>query len=884
MRRLIAYIIAAISMLLAIGVAATPVITKLNTGRDFTSGRDYREISFRIGEVSDKKKNDVRAEKVAEEMRNRLDNYKIEDYSVKVQGEDTVAVAFDLSSTEYNYVAKYISFSGDDFALVSSNGKPESVRNGITLFNPEDVEIEYTDLGGVKVPVVVITVTDEGKTAITDLCKEFTSSEDSGNSRAKTRAEDDDIDDTQKNYLYLWANFDDLNGEGYDTIEEPVCRDKVLMAFDADNIWYDEDETKISYMCAHGTAEDAKQLDISGLETENAKANYLMNMLQASKYDYELSCPTVEISKASGVDYYKNARVLSASAEPIISLGNNINIKMSATFIASIIAIIIVSLLLIVYYRISAIAMIASTLAVVFVTLISFTSMSVLFNIPAIIGFILLTAGALFGQIVYVNRFKEEIYKGRSIKKANQEASKKSNLLTLDSAILLAFAGLMMYAIGQSALKSMGVVLFFGAVFTLLINLLVFKLLMFLVSNSTNLQDKYFVFNVDAEKVPNLLAPEEKTPYEAPYEKVDFTKKKSLVSIIFGALSVAALTCIIVFGVTKKSPLNVEKAISDTTVVYTSIKTDDTTPVVHDVSTYVSYVLENTELAKKTGIEKNIDYKEVNQYNYNSDDKKDEKYYFFTVTLDEKLDDDRLSKLQETLNLNMDDLYSGRDESVTYSEVKTSKELVYTPSQGNVALATGITIVGIALYFAFRFRPSRGIAILVTTTGATMIAYGALAGMHFIGTTALTSVAMPLVAVTMLLASLFYLSTEKAMLKEGHASELTHEQRKEIMVKALGKSAAPLFSFLLVNIYIIINFFGFGVENSAMLFVSAIIGEIAAVMALLCIVGPLSMGIEKLFKKIHLPKFKFLQRNKNKPVQKRNSSEPEETIFIGIND
>ena len=558
---------------------------------------------------------------------------------------------------------------------------------------------------------------------------------------------------------------------------------------------------------------------------------------------------------------------------------------MSKTFIALAIAIVIVSLLLVVYYRLSALAMIATSLGTIFITLISFSTMHVLFNIPAVIGFILLSAGSLFGQIVYVNRFKEEVYKGRTIKKANQEASKKSNLLTLDSVIVLAFAGLMLYALGGTALKPMGVVLFFGAIFTVLMNLLVFKLLMYLVTNSTNLQSKYGVFNIDGDKVPSIMDNEEKPVYEAPYENVDFTKRKTLISIIFSALTVGALACIIAFGVTSasKSPLNVEKAVSDTTVVYTKVKADTENPLISDAQSYVQYVLVGTEYAEQKGIEDEISFKKVSQDVYEDDVKTTNTYYYFTLNIDKTLSETDREKLETTLNSNLDDVFIARDENYTKASVKTSKELVYTPNQGLVALATGITILGISLYFAFRFRPSRALAVCATTVGATTIAYGAIVGMHFIGTTAITSLAMPVVAVSMMLASLFFLSTEKAMLKEGRV-ELTREARKDILVKALGKSASALFVFMLIFAYILINFFGFGVENTAILFASAIIGEIFAVIALLSVTGPLALGLEKLFSKIHLPKIKLFNKEKPKQQAKRNSSEPEETVFIGIND
>ena len=893
MRRLIAYITTALAMLLAVGVGATPVITKLNTGREFTSSRDYREIVFNIAESDNEEESKDRASVVADQMRERLNNYNVEDYSIKIQGEDTVTVALDMNSKEFNYCAKYLTFSGESFALVSSNGT--SVRNEHKLFDADDVRIDYK--GDANVPVVVIPVTEEGKNDIKDLCKEFESEDSGDDSKGIVRkapiqanAEGEDEEQTPSNYLYLWANFDETKGETLDSLgKDPLAREKVLMAFNPESIWYEdskEAETEIFYMCATAQQDNPNQLDISGLKDDNARANYLVGLLKASKYKFEVTCPTVNITESS-VDYYTNSRVLVASAEPLLVLGNNVNIKMSKTFIAVAIAAVIISLLLIVYYRVSALAVIATTLGTTFITLVSFTTMHVLFNIPAVIGFIILTAGVMFGEIAYVNRFKEEVYKGRTIKKANQEASRKTNLITIDSGIILAFSGLMMYALGGTALKPMGVVLFFGAVFTLLMNLLVFKLLMYLVTNSTNLQQKYNVFNIDGEKVPNIMAAEEKPAFETPYEKVNFTKRKNLLGILFGVLSAAAVACIVVFGVTSstKSPLNVEKAVSDTTVIYTSIKADTETPLVSDASSYVTYVLPGSGLENEKGIEDKIDFKKVSRYVYEDEVGKTETYYYFTLNVDKAMSEDERETIYLAIDKNLEDVVVNHEsDPLTYVSVDNSKELVFTPSQGYVALATGISIVGIALYFAFRFRPSRGISMLVVTAGTTAIAYGALVAMRFIGTTAVTSLAMPIVAITMMFASLFYLYTEKTMLKEGHL-ELTPEVRNDIMIKSLGKSASAMFAFMLINVYIVINFFGFGVENTALLFASALIGEIVAVIALLSIVGPLAMGIEKLLRKIRLPKIKWFSKEfKPKQVTKRNSSEPEETIFIGIND
>lgn len=878
MRRLIGYITASIAMLLGIGVAATPVITGLSTGREFTDSRNYREVVFNIAENSalTAEENKERANTVADEMVSRLANYGVEDYSIKIQGEDTVAVSLNMNKTKFNYAAKYLTFSGESFALVSSNSDT-SIKNEHTLFNPEDVYIQYK--GDASVPVIIIPLTTDGITDVKALISEFT--EDTSETDEENKKQD---------VIYLWANLDEENGENLSKIEnDPIARDKILLAFGKESIWNPdskEAETELFYMCAEGTEENPNELDISGLESFNERASYLLNMLKANEYEFEISCPSAIVTNTPSkgefaTDYFTNARVLDASGEKLFGIDANsiINVK-SKTFISSCVAIVIVSLLLVIFYRLAALGMIATTLGTLFVALIAFMKMNALFNIPAIIGLLILGSASLFGQIFHASKLKEEIYKGRSIKKANQEASKKSNLPIIDSAVVIAISGLMMYAVGDTGLKPVGIVLFFGAIFALLMNLLVFKFLMHLLTNSTNLQTKYNVFNVDKDKVPSLMQADEKETYTAPYEKVDFTKRKSIISIIFGALVAASVACIITFGVKSPngSPLNISDAVKDTTVCYVSLDiTDNSNPAINDVETFKAYALAGLDIGAE---DKDIEIKETSVYSFD-DEETSTKSYFISIQNVILGEDQNEEDLEVAIMNNISEIMPSENNSVI---VRTSKELVYTPDQGIVALATGLSIIGVALYVAFRFRPSKAIALACVSAGTTAIAYGAVVGLHFIGTTALTSVAMPVVAVTTMLASLFFLNTEKSIRLENH-EEMTEKLRKEITIKALGKSAATMLLFMLCNIYIAINFFGFGLENSVVLFGSVIIGEIISVIALLCILGPFANGIAKGLNKIKLPKFNFVKKeNQSKVSQVKKTSEPEETIFIGIND
>ena len=885
MRRLIAYIMMAVSMLIAVGVTATPVLTKLNGGREFTSGR---EISFKIESKDETELPADAAEKVADEMRARLDKWHIEDYSVKIQGNDTVAASFSVEKDIFDYVAKYLSFSGGDVCISAAN--PETLKKDV--FKLDEAEIIYQqDI----VPIVLIPVTDSGKGDIENLVKQLNPEEGEGGETTKgfIRRDEHDHDhgaeeggeggETATPDIFLWTNYEE--GDLYEKASvDPLVKDKILMSFFSKNIWYEKEgqdekdaHTKVAFIC--GSANEAGEYDLSKLKDANLMANYYLNMLQAKAYDYTITCPTRNVTTA-GIDYYTNSLEVPASMESLLVLSNTVNVKMSTTLIATLIAFVIVSLLLVVYYRLTALAIVSTAVSSLFITIVTFSSMNVLFNIPAIIGLIILTTGILFSEIYYANRFKEEVYKGRSLKKANQEASKKSNLITVDVSVIMAFTGLMMYALGGTALKPMGVVLFFGAVFSLLMNLIIFKILMKFLTNSTNLANKYNVFNIEASKVPNLLNAEVKESYTSPYEKVDFTKRRKLSGIILGALVVGAIAVITVFGIKDGSPLNVKNATKNTTVVYTSLRQDN--GIIEDVETFKEYALKDVKVNDSTTFAPDkIDMKKVTNYVYSDSSPETIETYYFIVTSSNAFTEEQNDNIANAISDNLTNI--SIDSESTTIEVKTSKELIYTPDQRLVALATAISIIGVSFYAALRFGPSRGVSLLVTSAGSTAIAYGLFVATR-VGTTAVTSLGMPIVAVSTIVAALFYFVSEKAMLKE-HRNELNPDLRKEIMVKSLAKSAAPMLILMLITIYLSINFFGFGVSQTTFLFASSLVGEIVAVIAILTVLGPLACVLGKLFGKINLPKLKMLEHKEKQNVQhKRNSSEPEETIFIGIND
>ena len=887
MRRLIAYITMALATLISVGVSFNLVFSKMNPGREFTSGR---EIVYNIAskdESSSLKSGAV--DEVAEEMRDRLDKMNVEDYSLKVEGEDTIVVTIaNNDDTQFNYIARYLSFSGGDFSL---SGKDEETRkNGEDIFG--DKEAYITRVNDV-FPYVIFPVEDS---EVVKNLIEAVKPEEGGDEPASAkilRADEDGEGEQQEPDIFLWANWEE--GDSYEKAEKDpaVTGKKILCSFISSNIWYEnseEEETELAFLCGFSNTDG--EYDTTKLKQANQMANYICNMFNATEYEVNVENLLVSQSASGETINSISVNASAVGGESLLVFGNEVNVALSYTLIATLVALGVVSLLFVVFYRLSALAAICNSVGTVFLTYVVFMAMHAVFNVAALVGGIILAGAANAASIMYLHKFKEEVKKGRALKKANQEAAKKTLMFVVDIAVILAFAGLMLYVLGGTALKPMGIVLFFGALFVLAMNLIIFRFMMHLLCNASAIVDKPNLLNIEPKEI---ASPMEANEVKEEKQVADYTRHKKPVGIVALLLTIASVAGIITFGVINGSPLNVSSASKDTTSIYALVEGDKLT--VDNEEAFKNYVLKNVfvddkEITYKS--ENGVSHSERVLYNYETE--LETKYEVFIVNMDYELTDANkfaykdaggemipAESVEEALKGAIQQVEGESSADYITVSQKRVTETVYTPNQGFVALATGIAIAGAALYAAFRYRPSRGLALGLVSASATAAGYGIFV-LARIGTTAVASLGMPIIAVTTLLAGLFYLNKEKDILRE-EKGDLSLEKRSEVMVKALAVSAIPLLYFVLIAVYIAINYFGFGLASYAYLFGSALVGIILGTIYVLILMGPIGSLFEKLFSKIKLPQFKRSEKKaKIKLQNKPKTSEPQETIFIGIND
>ncbi|NMV82024.1 MAG: hypothetical protein GX816_00540, partial [Erysipelotrichia bacterium] len=509
------------------------------------------------------------------------------------------------------------------------------------------------------------------------------------------------------------------------------------------------------------------------------------------------------------------------------------------------------------------------------------------FNVAGLLALIFVAAASLLAGILHLTKFKEEIYRGRNFKKANTEAAKAMTVPAIDIAVIMIFVGVLSYIIGGALVASFGTMLVIGGVVSLVVNLIVLRLMMWLVTNTTSLQGVNKAFNIEDKNVPNLLK-EEKQTYFGPYQDRDFTKRAKPVAIGVGIFSAVSLIMMIVFGVLNSSIYNTSAAYQETSRAYITVVSD--APVIDSVSYVENSILANIYVDGEVVSFATIDHEKREDYDAETDITT--KYNYYIVNFDELYTGEEVAyyldgdiqlytgTLEEVLDSYVDTIEGGEGQV----RIKLSENVITQPSTTYIALGALAGVALAAFYLAFRYRVSRALAAFGVSAVASFATLGFFVVTR-IATTPVVALVVPTIALFTLLTSLYFFIREKDLLKEDRSKEKTAEIRKQIMIKATSLAAGPLFIFGIIMSYFAINYFGFGPASFAALFGGMLLGVALSVVLIATLLGPASLFFEsliaKLVARIRLPR---ISRSKKKVVTKSTSSEPEETVFIGIND
>ncbi len=900
MRRLWSYIILTGASLVLMGSTFVNVFKRSTSNIEYSAGR---ELVFRVQnkdgtdlEVPELKQDETDADKIAKKMITRLDSMKITNYEVATESYDTVKVTL-KQDTDANYenIQKLMSFNGtlalssklDDF--LDNTDENEKFITGDAFLETKN---DY--------PTVNIPVGEHFK-ELYEKVKEYKADNKTEAAESQTSGEDENAETTYTYNLYLWHDYDADNDTFAKTQQDSEFYDdtgrtaeKIFMSFDISELEkLEEDGKEIKNLTAYVNVQDVnnnQKYEAREVKKAFDTANFYVSLINAGSLDdYKVT--------------FMYSNNVAAATELLVGIDDIV--QWSSTLRATIVCIVILSLLLAVFYRLGALSVATLSIGSVFAGIASIILFTAEFNAAGLIALCAVGVASLASGVVYLTKLKEEAYRGRTLKKANAEASKKALLPIIDINVVLAIIGVFAYVFGGALMRSFAVIAVIGALASLILNTIVLKGLMWLATNTTKLQGKYEAFGIDSKNVPNVLN-EEKQTYYGSYADKDFTKHKKVVGIAAALLFVAGLASMITFGVIGKGVAYNNGGTARNTEIF--IETDNkNTKLTEDLVQSVlknTYTYEQGKESKAVTLESQIDkiiYKTREDVGENGGDTinytyyvvklntkiNEEKYTGYYITVDEEgnetsrtyVEDEGISGLITAA------LQEADDDSVSASIKAVNVSSTVQPEFAPIMWGTLVGIAVSAFYLLLRYRLSRGLAAFVVPTMVATIVGGFFVYTR-LAVTNYAAVLVPVIAFFSLLVSIIFMNREREMVLEDKSHDNSVENRKGIMVRATALAYSPILLITILAIYIGVNFFGFGAAGNAWLFLIMIVGALAAMFFGTALFGPIAHLFYRLFSRVNVERFTNLfKRKKKKAVNKApRSAEPEERIFIGIND
>lgn len=898
MRRLWAHIIIAFTCIVSSLAAFPTVLKSVATNGDYETRRQF---TFQLTERESEEASEVHAltensaKEMASIMETRLVETGVTSYEISTSGNDLVNIAFSADNASlYNQITTYLGFSAS-FALM--NGDPDSEPIPAKDFLNGNAYLKEASVNEYPTIIIPVDTTSSAYAALIEWARNnpVAGEEDSeGNKGADTAP------------IYIIYNY--VKGDTYKTLtDNNQFNEKILLSFDAmddSTLYYDDNKNSFSYVCGFQDSNGNSVADPSEVKTAYDQAKFLYNLFNASVLDYDVK---VIRGLTSGSEVW-----LQASVENIFSYGK---FAWNNTLTAIVAAIVIISLLLVFFYRLGALSVVTSTITSTFLAFLFMVVTGLEYNILAVIAFAIVAFLSILSGVIYLSKLKDESYRGRTLKKANSEAARKSTLAIADIHVVSLVVGLFIYLLGGAALHTFSSILVLGSLASALINLLGLRGMMWLATNTTGLTGKYEVFGIDADKVPDHMADEKQSFYGA-YAEKDFTTKKKPTFIIGASAFVLALVGLITMGALNggnlfRSPANKiagnEIYISETIKVLDDEKSKFNEDAVHEI---LSDMKIYTQAGETVTWDEGDTHKTLDSYvtkvsSFSVSDSKTVEgtttnylNSYYAVSLSSLLDENAYLKVKgfdsvdmtilEAFEIYFEEINMDYSSSVSNS-IELKKITTYTneqnPKWDKVFLATSIAIATLTLYFVLRYRLSRGLAMIAFPVVGSVANLGIFVLLSAVGLSLPASilVSVPVVSMFAFFFMVIIANKEREMVIEDRVKDNSYEHRLELSKRALGIAMTPVFATIVLGAYLFVNFFGFGPTVTSYLFLACLIGSIIAVALVIYAYIPLSNVFYQWFSKINFEPKPRKNKKGNAPVKKK-SAEPEEAIFIGIND
>ena len=714
------------------------------------------------------------------------------------------------------------------------------------------------------------------------------------------------------NGLNLQTLLDNENGN----ITDENFHDYVITYFDTSNpssfIWdYDsslseDEQSAATYQYLYfsnynlGTINSDSGLDVTtSYQTYNSveadeklaykKANLLAGKLNASNLRYD-----VTLINQSQVDAGSN--LVSPFVEYIKRAGV---VQFSTVLICTIIAVVIVSLFLLLNYGLPGLLGIVVSGANVVGSLYLFNFLGNEFNIGTILGLFGVAALSILGVTIWLHRTKEDIYLGKNLKKAYQDANKKTLFNLLDFSVVGAIIGLVAYLIPNSYTSSFGGVMLIGVLMSVVTLGIVFRSVSWLLYNSQFAQSHIKLFGVERKLIPDLSKGEKPTYFDA-FKRRSSKRTFTITGIIAGLLLVASIVGITTFQVVNGSVYNSFSNETNSKVLVTreirnasdDFNTDSIEVGIQEALGQIYFDEAHEEQVFGNEMNVNSFY-----YEFVSGETTPvtNREYYFVIDLEQIVDVEGVN--QETYYF-----YDGQESAQgSLSEViinaiqssigdnytvTTSRSYDYNDDLINmwVSIAVAIAVAGIFVYFLLRFGPSKALTGLLIGGASLVSIVGIFSLIRGPFPSEITLGLLLLSLLTYLIFDVFFVNERLTYLENKH--ELKELGAREERYDYAGNS---IYNYLIINMmfvaFIVLSFFFTSAfDRNTLLFI--LVGMFLVVIFIKAMELPIQIAFTKVFEKIgdRFSENRIKARANKKGKKVEFDDGPQEAIFIDIND
>ncbi|MDD6301732.1 MAG: hypothetical protein PUA56_00255 [Bacillales bacterium] len=853
MRRFYGFIVFITSLLLIVFACLQTQVRDVVSGLEYSGG--YETLYQVDLKTSDKSINDI-----ADIVINRINDAGVENAHVYHQTglnekEDTDYIRITMNAEneqELDYVLRSVEATGSiSVSTLMSSGDYDYV-----IDNPFDIGSAKVEWNGDS-PFVKVDIkkgTEKDFKTFTETCnKAYDEFQSIYNSNSEEES-------TIQGVMIIWL--DKTDEDNYinifkepNEITQAQMKKKILAIVPTDNFTYTEK--------ADGTV-DVSELMISYYDYEQtsmvaSSAHTIERIINYGSADYEMTRLYTQMVKATaGTDY---ARFI------LIGVG---------------VAAICLLAYFIVIHRLSGLAAWTGIIVSLLVELVVFNFFKFTFTTMSALGILIsLVANAVYA-ITYLNKFKDELYKGKSAVKARQESTKSTLVNLIDVSVVGLFIAIIALYSVTSQVKLLPISVIIGLGSALVLNRVITLFAMYWLTNNKLAVENKTIFGVKASDVPNVLAQEGQKKFN-PLYNFDPIKNGKKATIGLGAISlVGALILIVSAIIPGVSIFNESNESRSYTRIEVSSELVDT-----------RYLFETNEDVEKYFNEKYPDYDITNidiviEENVIipgrlKEDMPDIAYV--SISLKQDLDTSVFQDLATnlTVDLKTKDYGDTAVVSVTRLEANSTAYLMKS-AVAVVSLFAGLAVVFITLRFGYTY----GLSTLASLVPSTLFTLGFFSATRLeISALSLTGIAAGLLIVVIAQIPLF--ENMKKLKRESKVKVTTFEQRRDIALQASHNTMITVveilcFATLSTLIVALSSPLTYSILSTYGAMIISIIGGLCSTLLILV---PVYLFLEKRIHftiKINREKRNKKRMEKAKEENKNRGAEPQESIIPGIND